>query len=164
MRFSGATSGACLSALALGLFPGCIASEVRYLYAAAVESYVETPFADRGAPYIDAERALGPPDGRTVALGVGGSVTLRFFEEIPNGAGPDLRIIEIGHDGARARVAVSADGVSFREFALPASSQPTSEFELDDVGLEGATFVRLRGTEDGGLDHGFDLDAVEALN
>jgi hypothetical protein len=149
--------------LTLSAHIGCISGDVRNRFAAAVESYEATPFSDPSAPYADPRRALGPPDGRTVALGRGASLTVRFFSEIPNGPGPDLRVVEIGPDGAHARVAVSADGEVFRELKDPASDGGTTEYELDDVGLSGATFVRIRGMDDKGLDPGFDLDAVEAL-
>lgn len=145
---------------------GCFFGEDRDRHASVVDRYLATPFLDPKEPFADPERALGPPDGRTVALGTGAHVILRFFREIPNGPGPDLRIYEVGPDGAQGRIAVSRDGFRFVEFGETASG-PTTELDLDELGSEvdGAIrFVRIRGVDDAGDEPGFDLDAVEALN
>lgn len=146
------------------LIPGCLISDPSTPHASVVDRYLGTPFVDQDEPYSDPTRALGPPDGRTVALGLGAVITLRFFRDIPAGAGPDLRIIEIGPDDARARVAVSEDGVNFVEFDTPATASGASLFELDEVGLTRAQSVRIRGMDNNGNDPGFDLDAAEALH
>lgn len=142
---------------------GCIAGEIRDRHAAAVESYLKTPFVDPEEPFADPTRALGPPDGRTIALGRGASITVRFFRAIPDGDGPDLRIYEVGPDGAEARTAVSEDGVTFFEFPILAGGSST-EYDLEAAGLGEALFVRVRGVDDLGVEAGFDLDAVEALH
>jgi hypothetical protein len=147
----------------LVLLSGCIESQIRDRHAAAVDSYLPTPFLDPAAPYLDPMRALGPPDGRTVALGIGASVTVRFFREIPDGAGPDIRIYKVGPDGSKARLAVSSDGTSFHEFPSLASG-PTSEYDLQTLGQPSALFVRVRGVDNLGAEPGFDLDAVESLH
>lgn len=149
------------AAFALG--PGCVAGEIRDRHAAAVDSYLGTPFVDPSAPFMDPTRALGPPDGRTVALGIGAMITVRFFRQIPDGPGPDLRIYKVGPDGSEARVAVSADGATFHEFGSRAAG-PTSEYDLASIGETSAYYVRIRGTDDLGLEPGFDLDAVESLH
>ncbi len=149
---------------AVSLLAGCFPVEIRDRHASVVEAYLATPFLRGDEPFADPARALGPPDGRTVALGVGAYVILRFFREIPNGPGPDLRVYEVGPDGAEAAIAVSRDGDVFVELTTPASG-PTTEFELDDALPEGQIqFVRVRGVDDRGDEPGFDLDAVEALN
>jgi hypothetical protein len=142
---------------------GCVAGEIRDRHAAAVESYLKTPFIDAEEPFADPARALGPPDGRTIALGRGASITVRFFREIPDGLGPDLRIYEVGPDGAQARVAVSAEGTEFFEYPTLATGT-TTELDLEAAGLPRALFVRVRGVDDLGIEPGFDLDAVEALH
>lgn len=143
---------------------GCLGGDLPERHASVVERYLGTPFVDPDEPYADPTRALGPPDGRTVALGLGATIELRFFRVIPNGPGPDLRIVEVGPDGARARVAVSADGQTFRTLAEPATDAAGSIYDLDEVGLDGASTVRLQGLDSNGPDPGFDLDAIEALN
>jgi hypothetical protein len=152
-------------ALALGICAsGCIAGEIRDRHAAAVESYLKTPFVDPEEPFADPMRALGPPDGRTVALGRGASITVRFFRAIADGPGPDLRVYEVGPDGAEARVAISEDGNTFFEFPT-LSSGTSTEYDLEGSGVPKALFVRVRGVDDlGETDRGFDLDAVEALH
>lgn len=154
-------------ALGLILFAGatgaCFPAELRDRHASAVEGYAPTPFADPEAPYLDPTRALGPPDGRTVALGEGAHVILRFFRPVPEAPGPDLRVYEVGADGARARIAVSEDGIEFVE-AVELFEGPTQTLDLEALGLERASFVRIRGVDDAGEDPGFDLDAVEALH
>ncbi|MCK6549429.1 hypothetical protein L6R52_26555 [Myxococcota bacterium] len=141
---------------------GCVAPELRERYAAVVDAFEPTPAVDPSSPATDPDRALGPPDGRTVAIGLGGSITLRFFREIPDGPGPDLRIYEVGPDGAAARVAVSTDGLTYAELAELASGETTA-WDLGSVGVDGARFVWIRGVDELGLEAGFDLDAVEAL-
>lgn len=143
---------------------GCLAADPRERYASVVETYLETPFVGSDAVYADPNRALGPPDGRTVALGQGAVLTLRFFREIPNGLGPDFRVIEIGDDEAQARVAVSDDGETFYEFSAPASAANATDYDLDDASLSKVRSIRIRGMDNQGMDPGFDLDAIEALN
>jgi hypothetical protein len=152
------TSLGCI--LAVG---GCFPAELRDRHASAVEAYLPTPFVDPEAPYMDPARALGPPDGRTVALGDGSYVILRFFRPIPDAPGPDLRVYEVGPDGAQARLAASADGVEFVEVPRPLGG-PTESVDLADLGLAAASYLRLRGIDDAGDDPGYDLDAVEALH
>jgi hypothetical protein len=149
------------AAFALG--PACVAGEIRDRHAALVDSYLGTPFIDPEAPFMDPTRALGPPDGRTVALGIGAVITVRFFRQIPDGPGPDLRIYKVGPDGSEARVAVSVDGVSFHEFGTRAEG-PTSEYDLASIGETSAYYVRIRGVDNLGIEPGFDLDAVESLH
>ena len=149
---------------AVALVSGCFPAEIRDQHASAVEAYLATPFVEGDEPFADPARAVGPPDGRTVALGVGAYVVLRFFREIPNGPGPDLRIYEVGPDGAEAAIAVSQDGDDFVELTETASG-PTTELDFDEAVPEGKIrFVRIRGVDDRGDEPGFDLDAVEALN
>lgn len=151
---------ACVFAALAG---GCIAGEVRDRHANVVDDYLMTPFVNPDQPALDPKRALGPPDGRTLALGIGASVTLRFFREIPDGPGLDLRIYEVGPDGAEARIAVSEDGSDFNELETLASG-PTTEYDFSSIGLSSVFFVRVRGADNFGIEAGFDLDAVEALH
>jgi hypothetical protein len=153
-------------AAALSLAPligGCLAGEIRDRHAAAIDAYLKTPFIDPEEPFADPLNAVGPPDGRTVALGRGASITARFFRAIPDGPGPDVRVYEVGPDGAEARVAVSEDGEFFFELPVLASGS-TTEYDLEGTGIDRALFVRVRGVDDLGVEPGFDLDAVEALH
>jgi len=142
----------------------CLAGEVQDRYASVVDEFIAAPFLPPNEPFADPDRVLGPPDGRTVAVGLGGALTVRFFRDIPDGRGPDLRIVEIGPDGTRAWIAVSADGTSFVESPIPATDGAPTDIDLADLGLDRASFVRVRGADDLGLDPGFDIDAVEALH
>ncbi|MCB9650493.1 MAG: hypothetical protein H6730_28475 [Deltaproteobacteria bacterium] len=141
----------------------CFPAELRDRHASAVEEYLPTPFVDPEAPFMDPSRALGPPDGRTLALGDGAYVVLRFFRPIPDAPGPDLRVYEVGPDGAQARLAASLDGVTFVELPRPIGG-PTESVDLADLGLAEAAYLRIRGIDDAGEDPGYDLDAVEALH
>ncbi len=131
-------------------------------FAARVEHYAPAPFTPPGAPWADPSRALGPPDGRSVAVGLGAHVVLRFFIPIEDRAGADLVTYALDPGGAEAKVAVSADGARFVEWPGRARG-PSTEFDLADVGLNAAYFVRLRGLDRTGVEPGYDLDAVEAL-
>lgn len=145
--------------LVLACFPG----EIRDRHASVVEDYLATPFVAPEQPYLDPERALGPPDGRTVAIGRGGYVILRFFRQIRDGPGPDLRIYEVGDDGAEAFIAVSSDGDTYVELTTRARGA-SSALDLAETALDGIRFVRIRGADDAGDEPGFDLDAAEALH
>lgn len=138
-------------------------SDFRERHASVVEAYLRTPGAPEDAVFARPERALGPPDGRTVALGRGSFVILRFFRPIPDGPGPDLRVYELGPDGAEAKVAVSAGGDRYVEL-LPVVAGPVFELDLAETGLEQVSLVRIRGLDDAGEEAGFDLDALEALH
>lgn len=140
----------------------CFQGDDRDRHASAVDDYLATPFIDPDVAFAEPRRALGPPDGRTVALGVGAFIVLRFFRDIPDGPGVDLRVYEVGNDGAEARIAVSEDGDAFIEFARPASGTTTT-YDLEEAGIPAARFVRVRGIDDAGEEPGFDLDSVEAL-
>ena len=142
---------------------GCFPGELRDRHASAVETWIPAPGTPEGVVWSNPERALGPPDGRTVALRTQSSITLRFFRSIPNSHGPDVRVYEIGPDQARAEVAASEDGSSFETWS-EAASGPTTGFDLDELGLARANFIRIRGLDDAGQEPGFDLDAVEALH
>ena len=134
------------------------------LHASVVQQFLVAPGQDEQAIYSDPKRGLGAPDGRTVALGLGSSLSLRFFRPIPNGDGSDLSVIELGPDGARARIAISEDGVTFFEYPLVATSGNSTLYDFDTFGLESVTVVRIRGLDNLGEDPGFDLDALEALH
>ncbi len=140
----------------------CFPAEIPGRHAATIERYVNPSALDPGEPFLDPVHALGPPDGRTTALGVGARITLRFFRAIPDGPGMDLRVYEIGADGAEARVFASSDGANFEAFTTRASGL-TSLYDLDEIGIERALFIRIDGIDDRGEEPGFDLDAVEAL-
>ncbi|GBE30758.1 MAG TPA: T9SS type A sorting domain-containing protein [Bacteroidetes bacterium] len=131
-----------------------------------------------------------------LALGSGGYITLLFDGDgIVNGPGPDFTVFENAftvNGGSfvfreTAFVAVSEDGVSWHEFpwdgitfsglagVSPTNGQadPTDpnhsggdSFDLENLGLEVARFVRLTDTDDLVADGGpsFDLDAVVALH
>lgn len=166
-RFRTALSTIVLAGFSLSLaasLVGCPATEFAERYASTVEGWIGTPFVDPAEPHADPARALGAPDGRTVAIGDGAVLELRFFRPIRNGPGADLQVIEIGPDGARARVALSEDGVRWDELAEPATDAGSTSYDLEAVGLERASWVRIRGLDNLGLDPGFDLDAVEALH
>lgn len=147
----------------LALLPACFVSDLRDRHAAVVDAWEPAPFADTGQPFTDPKRALGPPDGRTVTLGIGAVITLRFFREIRDGPGPDVRVYGVGPAQNRARVAASRDGVTFHE--LPAFAiGPKTEFDLGSIGEDAVLFVRVRGVDDFGAEAGFNLDAVESLH
>lgn len=147
-----------------GLVPlACAPVEFGDRHAARIERYEPAPFTPDGAEYARADNALGPPDGRTLALGRGAYVILRFFRPPVDGDGADLRVYEIGADGAKARIAFSPDGERFVESTVEAFG-PATLYDLADLGLTSAGFVRIRGLDDAGEEPGFDLDAVEGLH
>lgn len=150
-----------LSAVIL-LSVSCIPTEFGDRHADRVENFLPTPFEDPASVYLDPSRALGPPDGRTVAIGRGSFVTLRFFRKVQNGPGADLQVYEIGDDGAQALVAVSDRSDIWLEFPNRIEG-PATQLDLDELNIDSISFVRIRGVDVEGDEPGFDLDAVEAL-
>ncbi len=127
-----------------------------------------------------------------LSLGREGFIELEFLDLVLiDGPGPDLLVFENGFTGflETGTVAVSDDGVDWREFcpggacaglqpvyANPANgvsgTDPTvsggDAFDLADVGLHRARFVRVRDSGQnqfyGPPGGGFDLDAVAVVN
>ena len=141
----------------------CFPGELRDRHASAVEAWQPAAGTPQDVVWSNPDRALGPPDGRTVAVGEESTLTLRFFRSIPDANGPDVRVYEIGPDGAAAEVAASEDGTSF-EVWVGLASGPTTGLDLESIGLSRAAFIRIRGVDRAGREPGFDLDAVEALH
>lgn len=134
-----------------------------------------------------------------VSLGEGGSVVLAFNDlELRDGPGPDLLVFENIFSSAWTElgvVAVSSNGVDWREWSCsgfdagfagcaglkPVFSSPSNgiaptfpdaggdAFDLADLGLSSARFVRVRDTgtnigKYGGNTGGFDLDGVAIVH
>ena len=143
-----------------------------------------TPYADlvvdyQPGTYLDEEfsypyAAVGPPDlttdpwGGYVHLGVGGSITLEFWDNVVvDGPGEDLRIWRDPENDERIEVEVSADGRTYRSFGLVGEM---TSLDLAQVGLSSVRFVRI--TDDGSREQvgvpdmspGAELDAVQALH
>ena len=193
-------------------------------------SFAADPFADGVAVYTPGTNGgfgsellpdivLGPPRGTgqlqgsfdVVALGIGGSITLRFdLPVICDGAGADFTVFENAfHSGSISGpiftefgyVAVSQDGIHFVDLPYdadskdglagrtPVDSHPDNgidpldpsvsggdAFDLAQVGLAWAAYVRLTDVADEIMDFGdlpqfrvapnagFELDAVAALH
>jgi hypothetical protein len=142
---------------------GCLPPDLRDQHASAVEAFELATDVDPEAPFVDPRQALGPPDGRTVAIGVDTFITLRFFRAIPDGPGADLRVYELGEDGARAEVAVSLDGVTFTALR-PHATGLVTEYDLSAAGFDRVGYVRIRGLDRAGDEPGYDLDALEAVH
>jgi hypothetical protein len=119
-----------------------------------------------------------------VALGTGGEIVVEMGTEIIDGPGPDLLVFEnpfyIGCDPAKGvyaepgEISVSDDGSVWATFPCASTSPPYGwcagwrpdgdPFDLADVGLLRARFVRVRDIGSGVDASGFDLDAVAVLN
>jgi hypothetical protein len=126
----------------------------------------------------DAFKALGPPGGKPVPLGLGGQITLEFVNTvIIDGPGDDLQINAFSPGSGsqeldnRAEVLVSADGVSFVSLGAIGPGGPSFSKDLSGTGLTQIRFVRivdsgrccLSGNPRGGGD-GFNVESVEALH
>lgn len=124
----------------------------------------------------DARNALGPPDyvadiwrsPQAVSLGNGGSISLRFTDNVlVDVDGPDLFLFEVGPNPEAIQVDVSTDG----EVWIPVGEAPGGLCTID-IGPhvdpeEVFRFVRLRDIRDTGGDSeawpGADIDAVGAI-
>jgi hypothetical protein len=118
----------------------------------------------------DAISALGPPDNIFASLGFGGEIVLDMGKEgggeIFNGEGDDFIIFEgdISEEGYHVFVSKSWNG-PWLSIGLGVG---TSSFDLNDIGMENARFIKIQDDEEGGSEYatnpGFDLDAIQVLN
>lgn len=135
-------------------------------------------------PYLGADNALGVPDytgANTcasqatcsfVSLGDGGSIVLRFVDNLLTGSGTsaaDLHIFEVGPDVEDTFVDISKDGSIWVSVGKVAGS--TSSIDIDAFGFGiGDEFAFVRLTDDTLLDGqtgatvGADIDAVGAIS
>lgn len=152
-------------------------------FADAVVSYDPGPVAP-SMPYQGAFNALGVPDyagGSScssqadcsfLTLGDGGSVVLRFVDNLLTGSGSaddDLWIFEIGSDVENTFVDISSDGVTWSSVGFVGGA--TSGIDIDAFGFgAGDTFSYVRLTDDtnegqqSGSTVGADIDAVGAIS
>ncbi|HJZ89017.1 MAG TPA: hypothetical protein VKN99_27790 [Polyangia bacterium] len=103
--------------------------------------------------------ALGPNDGRTFDLGMGGRIELGFrcAEVVERGSPDDFKIWATVAMGARAVVEVSWDGSLYQ--VVGTLDRPDETFDLARVPIETIRFVRVSDQGAGGIA----IDAVEAL-
>ena len=132
--------------------------------------------------FSDPQAALGPPDspepaGCTlgtcpVSLGSGGSITLRFTDNVLTGsddAGLDLWVFEVGSEIEDTFVEVSADAVTWHDVGKVFGA--TSGIDLDAFGFGASdVFSYVRLTDDpnegssSGVSVGADIDAVGTIS
>lgn len=129
--------------------------------------------------FTDSSKALGAPDysggGRgtgSYSLGNGGSITLRFTDNLLTGsgnAGNDLHIFEVGPDLEDTFVEISRNGTKF--FSVGKVSGSTSSIDIDFFGFgKNDRFSYVRLTDDPnegartGATVGADIDSVGAIS
>lgn len=119
--------------------------------------------------------ALGPPDGRVYSLGRGGSMIVRFTDNLlVDGPGHDLVVYEDsilhGASGVNeyAAVSVSTDGVSFTPLDI---AYGTTAFDIGAAGLNATAYAYVKIEDDGDYGgegdpqaEGYDLNAVRCLH
>jgi hypothetical protein len=123
------------------------------------------------SPYTDAYTAygLGPADGIRYHMGKKGWAYFDMGEHglITDGDGDDFRIVEGDADVEACSVFVGnvCDPVP-SGFQYLGMTNGTTSFDLDDVALDSARYVRLADDNDGsaGPTAGFDLDAIETTH
>ena len=111
--------------------------------------------------------ALGPPDNIPASLGTNGMmvVDMGSSSEIFNGIGDDFTVYEADDDseGYHAFVSENWNG----PWSSLGTGFGTCSFDLEDVGLETARFVKIQDdgtTSDTKGYAGFDLDAIQAYS
>lgn len=136
------------------------------------------------APHVRAENALGVPDYRSgsncssaascrfVSLGSGGSLVVRFTDNVLTGSGNsdiDLWVFEIGPDVEDMSIDISPDGRTWH--SVGAIGGGRSGVDIDAFGFGPTTsFAYVRLTDDpnkgerSGATAGADIDAVGAIS
>lgn len=113
----------------------------------------------------EAISALGPSDSVCASLGVGGMIVLDMGQEIVDiESEPDFKVFEGGttSDGYRVYVSENWNG-PWTDMGLATG---TEEFDLEDVSLEAARYVKIVDDNNGSpteTNPGVDIDAVENL-
>ncbi len=179
-------SAACLALPAqAALFKGIEFPQGAVSFADAVVDYAPVMVGSGPTlPHRDPSRSLSVPDyagvngcasGPTctfVSLGDGGTLTLRFIDNVLTGSGDaakDLWIFEVGPDVEDTFVEISVDGISWLSVGKVGGA--TAGVDLDAFGHGTASafsYVRLR--DDPALDGqsgntvGADIDAVGAIS
>ena len=159
-------------------FQGILFEQGLISFADVVAEYV--PDAGGGEPSAAnqlADTALGAPDstGRgpepingltTVSLGLGGTITLQFTDNLLTGSGdarPDLIVFETG-EVESVRVEISRDGTTFFDVGIVGGLTNTVDLDEFGFGTESRfSFVRLTDLRQGdttGTTLGADIDAV----
>ena len=110
-----------------------------------------------GSASTTALSALGPPDGTTVALGIGGRVDLGLDRAVRNGAGTDL----IVHATAAASFRVEAGDDGDHYVFLRDCPAGECQIELSEAGLAGASTLRITALAP---ELGAEIDAVSAVH
>jgi hypothetical protein len=151
-------------------------------FADAVVSY--SPTAGPTLPHQGAFNALGVPNYNNVnscasqalcsfvTLGQGGSIVLRFVDNVLTGSGTaaaDLWIFEVGPDVEKTFIDVSTDGIVWTSVGFVGGA--TAGVDLDAFGFGiASSFAYVRLTDDpsvgggGGATPGADIDAVGAIS
>jgi len=126
-----------------------------------------------GVPdYVSGGACSNPATCTFASLGVGGSATLRFVDNVLTGSGTpdnDLWVFEVGPDVEDTFVEISGDGASW--FALGKVFGSTAAIDIDQFGFGTASSFRyVRLTDDPNADDqagssvGADIDAVGAIS
>jgi hypothetical protein len=137
--------------------------------------------ANRSVPEQGLEYEMGQNVSNFFSLGFGGGIVIGFEYPILNGPGNDIRVIEDtwgSYPEEKAEVFASQDGVNwfslgFADNAYLGQIHTFSEFDLSDVGLDHAYFIKVVDVSDPALyaplksgapvGDGYDLNAVEVL-
>ncbi len=137
--------------------PGCT-------YASGIVSLVTGIGGDPGA-----NQALGPPDGRSVSLGLEGHIELRMDPPIRGGPGTDFIVHAMGASGggveASYRVEASSDNRSYVFVGDCIGAE--CQLDLDLTGLPSASYVRITDlppSEPGAPAVATEIDAVALLH
>jgi hypothetical protein len=119
-----------------------------------------------GAVDADALDALGPPDNRTVSLGVGGSLVLQIFPPLLSEAGIDLLVHEAGARSGGVdenyRVEASEDGLEYVQIADCPGGRCRLELTQTSLGRAQALRITDLPSDEGEVAPatGADIDAV----
>jgi len=126
------------------------------------------PGKDTVSPYDNPQRAIGPPDKNSVALGHGGVLTIEFTDTyLIDVDGADLYVFESGPSVEPFKVEISEDGSSWIDLGTSRAGQPAS-FDIHSKVAPGDEFHYVRITDANSYMSsypyaGVDIDAVGAI-
>ncbi|MEO8224567.1 MAG: OmpA family protein [Gammaproteobacteria bacterium] len=123
------------------------------------------PQTTLGPPDYDARR-IDPANPRDVAVGCGGTLVVRFVDNVVvDAAGPDLYVFEVGPAVEAMQLAISRDGKTWIDVGK--ISGGTAEIDISRVAAPGERFEYVKVTDlksgCGGQYPGADIDAIGAI-
>ena len=130
------------------------------------EVYFADEVVHQSEEVLNASNALGRNDGKRATLGCGGSITLRFSDNVLiEGPGDDLFVVERGRHAEATDLEISTDGQKWVSVGTVQGSQTSVDISPVAAPRDVFSFIRLTDRKEACQSRhpGADIDAVRAV-